>query len=84
MTTHSRTDVDEVLADIRATRERGYAVNDEETYLGVYGVAVAVPDLAPGEGPYGVSCSTLKASMGPSQVDEMLQLLRNVASATAG
>ncbi|MBB5791022.1 IclR family transcriptional regulator [Jiangella mangrovi] len=84
MTTHSRTDVDEVLADIRATRDRGYAVNDEETYLGVYGVAVAVPDLAPGEGPYGVSCSTLKASMGPSQVDEMLQLLRNVASATAG
>lgn len=84
MTVHSMTDVDEVLEDVRVTRERGYGINDEETYLGVYGVAVAVAGLAPGEGPYAVSCSTLKASMDDSQIHEMLRQLRNVAGATAG
>ena len=43
-TDQSITDVDALLAELAATRERGYAIDDGEQELGVRCFAVAVPD----------------------------------------
>ncbi|MFB4284303.1 IclR family transcriptional regulator [Nonomuraea sp. MTCD27] len=84
MTSFSKTDPGEVLDDIREVRRRGYAINDEESYVGVYGLAVAVEGLPPSEAQYAVSCSVLKASIDQERIDDMLARLREVAAAVTG
>ena len=43
-TEHTITDVDELYDDLERTRERGYAINDEESVLGERAIACAVAD----------------------------------------
>ncbi|MFB4284299.1 IclR family transcriptional regulator [Nonomuraea sp. MTCD27] len=84
MTPLSKVDVDDLMRDIRGVRERGYAINDEESYLGVFGVAVAVRGLPESEGPYAVSCSMLKARLDDAGISAMLVILRDVAASVSG
>jgi DNA-binding IclR family transcriptional regulator len=81
LTPHSLTDVSAVLEDVRATRSRGFAINDEESHAGVFGMAVAVP--LSGE-LVAVSSSALKAGLDDEAKARMLSVLREVALAVAG
>ncbi len=46
LTPHSVRTVDELLVDLARTRERGYAIDDEETLEGVVCVAAVIPSRA--------------------------------------
>jgi DNA-binding IclR family transcriptional regulator len=60
MTARSHRTVDALLDDLAIVRERGYAMDDEETMEGVVCFGVAFPGRRTGEGPYAVSCTILK------------------------
>jgi DNA-binding IclR family transcriptional regulator len=49
LTEHSTVDVDAVIAKLRAARERGWSVDDEESFRGIVGVAVPLEGWAPGD-----------------------------------
>jgi DNA-binding IclR family transcriptional regulator len=60
LTPRSHTSVESLLADLAVVRERGYAMDDEETVEGVVCFGVSVPGRHPGEGPYAASITLLK------------------------
>lgn len=62
MTAQSHRTVEELWADVEQARERGYAIDDEETASGVVCFGVAFPGRRSGEGPYAVSATLLKVS----------------------
>lgn len=62
MTSRSHRTVESLLADLGTVRERGYAVDDEETADGVVCFGVAFPGRRSGEGPYAVSATMLKVN----------------------
>jgi DNA-binding IclR family transcriptional regulator len=49
LTSHSTIDVDAVLAKIAVSRERGWSVDEEESFRGIVGVAVPLEGWAPGD-----------------------------------
>lgn len=49
LTEHSTVDVEGILAKLRVARERGWAVDDEESFRGVVGVAVPLEAWTPGD-----------------------------------
>jgi DNA-binding IclR family transcriptional regulator len=60
LTRNSHRTVDELRADLREVRRRGYAIDDEETVEGVVCYGIAIPGRRPGEGPYAASITLLK------------------------
>jgi len=60
-TPHSLGTMDALRDDLERVRERGYAVDDEETVEGVICLGAAIPARRPGEGPYAASITLLKA-----------------------
>ena len=50
-----------LLDELAVIRERGYAMDDEETVEGVVCFGVSIPGRRPGEGPYAASITLLKA-----------------------
>ena len=60
-TRRSLATVDALVAELAVVRNRGYAMDDEETVEGVVCFGVAVPGRRPGEGPYAASITLLKA-----------------------
>lgn len=68
LTPNSIGSLDELRADIARVRQRGHAVDNEETIEGVVCLGVAIPARRPGEGPYAASVTLLKARATDSRV----------------
>jgi IclR family acetate operon transcriptional repressor len=76
LTPASITDVDVFISEIRAARERGYAMDDEETQLGVR--CVAVPLLG-GPSTFALSVSGPAVRMGSDLIQRAVPLLQAAA-----
>ena len=61
LTARSLGTLDALLDDLAVVRERGYAMDDEETVEGVVCFGVAIPGRRPGDGPYAASITLLRA-----------------------
>jgi IclR family acetate operon transcriptional repressor len=72
------TSVDSLLADLAATRARGYALDDEEDYPGVICVGAGI-DLGSGS-PAAISVAAIKAALSPGEIRRVGGVL--AASAT--
>jgi len=71
----------DVLRTVLATvRERGYAMDDEETVEGVVCFGVTIPGRRPGEGPYAASITLLKARATDDRVPLLIDDLHLLAS----
>ncbi|MGA3220865.1 MAG: IclR family transcriptional regulator C-terminal domain-containing protein [Acidimicrobiales bacterium] len=68
-----------LTADLARTRDRGYAIDDEEANEGVICVAVAIPST-PGSELYGVSVTILKARVDDYLRDMLVSDLRALAT----
>jgi IclR family transcriptional regulator, blcABC operon repressor len=65
--------------DIEGVRERGYAIDDEETMEGVVCYGIAIPGRHPGEGPNAASITLLKVRATPERVPLLVADLRSLA-----
>jgi DNA-binding IclR family transcriptional regulator len=79
LTPNSIGTVDALRADIARVRERGHAIDDEETVEGVICLGVAIPSRRPGEGPYAASVTLLKARATDDRVAALVEDLRLLA-----
>jgi DNA-binding IclR family transcriptional regulator len=79
LTPKSLRNVDELLAELERTRERGYAIDDEENTPGVTCYAVAIPGGA-GHQRRGVSVTLLKARETDQLRDHLVADLRQLAA----
>jgi IclR family acetate operon transcriptional repressor len=76
LTPASITDVDVFVSEIRTARERGYAVDDEETHIGVR--CVAVPLLG-GPSTFALSVSGPAVRMTSDLMQRAVPLLQSAA-----
>lgn len=80
MTEHTRTEAGEVFEDIERTRERGYAINEEESTPGLLAVGVSVSDPT-GEviGAFSVSGPThrMKEEQFETEIPRLMQEIAN-------
>ncbi|MEL4357664.1 MULTISPECIES: IclR family transcriptional regulator [unclassified Luteococcus] len=74
-TEHSVRTLDDLLAKLQATRERGHSVDDRETNPGVFGMAVLVPPRKPGDVPMALGTSMMYHLVTPGERERMLQRL---------
>jgi DNA-binding IclR family transcriptional regulator len=79
-TRRSLATVDALVAELAVVRNRGYAMDDEETVEGVVCFGVAVPGRGPGEGPYAASITVLKARATSERIPALVSDLRLLAS----
>ena len=70
-TSRSHSTVEGLLDDLAVVRQRGYAIDEEETVEGVVCYGVSIRGRRPGEGPYAASITLLKVRA----TDEREQLL---------
>lgn len=80
LTPNSHATREELLTDLGEVRERGYAVDDEETAEGVMCYAVMIPSRVPGEGPCAASITLLKARATDERVPALVDDLRWLAN----
>lgn len=66
-------------AELQLVRDRGYAMDDEETVEGVVCYGVMIPGRRPGEGPYAASITLLKARATDERVPLLIDDLRRLA-----
>lgn len=81
LTRNSHRTVEELRADLREVRRRGYAIDDEETVEGVVCYGVMIPSRQPGEGPCAASITLLKARATAERVPSLIADLRWLAGA---
>lgn len=79
LSARSHRTVDELMADLREVRRRGYAIDDEETMEGVVCYGVMVQGRQPGEGPYAASITLLKVRATDERVPTLVADLRWLA-----
>jgi DNA-binding IclR family transcriptional regulator len=79
LSARSHRTVDELMADLREVRRRGYAIDDEETMEGVVCYGVLVHGRQPGEGPFAASITLLKVRATDERVPLLLADLRWLA-----
>lgn len=72
--------VEALRAELGAVRERGYAMDDEETVEGVVCFGVMVPGRRPGEGPYAASITLLKARATDERIPLLVDDLHRLAA----
>lgn len=65
--------------DLAVVRERGFAMDDEETVEGVVCFGVMIPGRRPGEGPYAASITLLKARATDERVPLLIDDLHRLA-----
>jgi IclR family transcriptional regulator, blcABC operon repressor len=80
ITPHSHLSLDALRADLMQVRERGYAVDDEETVEGVVCYGIVVPARRP-DGPYAASITLLRARASEERTPLLIDDLRWLASA---
>lgn len=78
-TPNSLTDMDALLADLRLTRERGYAVDNEESNVGIRGFAVALPMSDPPHD--AISCAVPLARLDHDHEASIVASLQRAAEA---
>jgi IclR family transcriptional regulator, blcABC operon repressor len=78
LTPNSFATVADLRADIARVRERGHAIDDEETVEGVICLGAAIPARRPGEGPYAASVTLLKARATDERVAALIDDLRTL------
>jgi IclR family transcriptional regulator, blcABC operon repressor len=76
----SITSVPALLADLAASRERGYAVDDEETTAGILCLSVPVRGFRTDCAPFAVSVTVLKARLDDEFRDALLKELWDIAA----
>jgi len=69
-----------LLADLAVTRERGYAVDDEETTAGILCLAVPVRGFRTDSAPFAISVTVLKARLDEDFREALLKDLRAIAA----
>lgn len=79
ITQHTIVDPDALLEDLKRTRERGYAVNDEESIVGVVSIGVAVKDSF-GRVLGATSVSTPRFLIDAQQIDEIGKSLQEIVT----
>jgi DNA-binding IclR family transcriptional regulator len=80
LTSRSLATLDALVAELAIVRDRGYAMDDEETVEGVVCFGIAIPGRRPGEGPYAASITLLKVRATPERVPALIADLRLLAS----
>jgi IclR family transcriptional regulator, blcABC operon repressor len=79
LTARSHRQVAALLDDLDEVRERGYAVDDEETSEGIVCLGVALPRRDPTEAHYAVSVTLLKARADAGRREALVADLRRLA-----
>jgi DNA-binding IclR family transcriptional regulator len=79
LTPKSIASVDALRAELAAVRDRGYAMDDQETVEGVVCFGVTIPGRRPGEGPYAASITLLKARATEDRVPLLIDDLHFLA-----
>ncbi|GIG70568.1 IclR family transcriptional regulator [Phytomonospora endophytica] len=79
-TARSITGIDALIEAVGETRERGYAVDDQETTDGITCLAVAVPGLPEATQPFAVSTSLLTGHATRERVETLVGLIRDLVS----
>ena len=79
LTPRSLATVDALIANLDVVRQRGYAMDDEETVEGVVCFGVAIPGRRPGEGPYAASITLLKVRATFERVPMLVEDLHRLA-----
>ena len=79
LTPNSIATIDALRDDLIAIRERGYAMDDEETVEGVVCFGVMIPGRRPGEGPYAASITLLKARATSERIPLLIEDLHRLA-----
>jgi DNA-binding IclR family transcriptional regulator len=78
-TANAHRSVDALRADLERVRSRGYAIDDEETMVGVVCYGIAIPGRQPGEGPNAASITLLKVRATPERVPLLVADLHTLA-----
>jgi len=81
LTEHSTIDVDAVIAKLAAARERGWSVDEEESFRGIVGVAVPLEGWAPGDPQLALGVGIPVADATPERVARVGTALREAARA---
>ncbi|KSU53255.1 IclR family transcriptional regulator [Microbacterium enclense] len=81
LTSHSTIDVEAVLVKIAAARERGWSVDDEESFRGIVGVAVPLEGWAPGDPQLALGVGLPVADATPERIERVGIALREAARA---
>jgi DNA-binding IclR family transcriptional regulator len=79
LTPRSHREVSALLEDLVRVRQRGYAVDDEETSEGILCLGVAVPRGGPGDAQYAVSATLLKARVDDALTSSIVADLHRLA-----
>ncbi|HEX3427301.1 MAG TPA: IclR family transcriptional regulator, partial [Candidatus Limnocylindrales bacterium] len=79
LTSKSIGSVAALRSELAVVRERGYAMDDEETVEGVVCFGVAIPGRRPGEGPYAASITLLKVRATDDRVPLLIDDLHLLA-----
>ncbi|MFL5771314.1 MAG: IclR family transcriptional regulator [Chloroflexota bacterium] len=79
LTSRSLASVDALIDHLAVVRERGYAMDDEETVEGVVCFGVPIPGRQPGEGPYAASITLLKARATAERIPALIEDLHVLA-----
>lgn len=80
LTSRSLATVDALVTELAVVRDRGYAMDDEETVEGVVCFGIAIPGRRPGEGPYAASITLLKVRATAERVPALIDDLRLLAA----
>ena len=81
LTEHSTVDVDAVITKLAAARERGWSVDEEESFRGIVGVAVPLEGWAPGDPQLALGVGIPVADATPERVARVGAALREAARA---
>ncbi|GGZ53113.1 IclR family transcriptional regulator [Streptomyces bluensis] len=76
LTPHTHTTRESLLADIAATRARGYSVDREEGVTGIVGFGFALRYDAPAQD--AISCSVPVARLSPSHEEQIIAVMREI------
>ncbi|WP_347345457.1 IclR family transcriptional regulator C-terminal domain-containing protein [Microbacterium sp.] len=81
LTEHSTRDLDGLLARLDAARARGWALDEEESTVGIVGVAVAVEGWAPGDPRFGLGVGIPVGEAVPERIARVGAALQQAAHA---
>jgi len=81
LTEHSTIEVEAVIDKLRAARERGWSVDEEESFRGIVGVAVPLEGWAPGDPQLALGVGIPVADAGADRIAHVGAALREAAVA---
>lgn len=79
LTDHSPTDMASLLDRLAESRERGWALDAEESYPGIVGVAVPLEPWAPGDPPLALGVGMAAAATDTAHIERVARALQDAA-----